>query len=85
MDAAQIEAMYQTVMQGFSDLGASNPQCVSRSMLLRNMFYVGQVFRCEGWSAVWMIDGNSVEFRDAAGKLVRTLSLAGETVIRKAA
>jgi hypothetical protein len=85
MDSTQIEAMYQIVVQGFADLGASNPQCVSRSILLRNMFYVGQVFRCEGWRAVWMIDGNSVEFYDTAGTLAKSASLAGETVNRKAA
>ncbi len=39
------------------------------------MFYAGQVFRCEQWQAVWLFDGETVKFFDAAGNLVKTLAL----------
>ena len=85
MDVLQADAVYQLVVQGFADLGASDPKCISRSILLRNLCYAGQVFRCEGWSAVWLIDGDSVEFFDATGKLAKSVKLPAETMIRKAA
>jgi hypothetical protein len=84
MDSGQADAVYELVVQSFADLGASDPKGISRSILLRNLCYAGQAFRCEGWSAVWLIDGDSIEFYDAAGKLVKAVSLAGETM-RKAA
>ena len=83
MDATQTEAVYELVVQGFTELGASDPRCISRGFLLKDRHYVGQTFRCDGWRAVWLIDGDSVEF-SATGNLVRTLRLAAE-VARKAA
>ena len=47
MDAMQADAVYELVVQGFADLGAPTLKCVSRSFLLRNLCYAGQVFRCE--------------------------------------
>jgi hypothetical protein len=84
VDATQADAVYELAARGFAELGASDPQCISRSFLLKNVLYAGQVFRCERWQAVWMSDGETVEFFDAAGRLVRTLSLVTE-VARKAA
>ena len=76
MDVTQADSVQQLVAMVFAELGASEPKCTSRSFLLRNMHYAGQTFRCEGWQAVWLTDGNSVEFFDAAGKLVRSVGLA---------
>jgi hypothetical protein len=84
MDGTQAESVYELVARGFAELGASDPRSISRSFLLRDLCYAGQAFRCEGWRAVSPIDAHSVEFYDAAGKRVRTLSLAAE-VARKAA
>jgi hypothetical protein len=84
MDTTQTEAVYELVVRGFAELGASDPRCMSRSLLLRDLCYAGQAFRCEGWRAVWLIDGDSVEFYDATGNQVKTLSLAAEAA-RKAA
>jgi hypothetical protein len=69
---------------GFADLGATDPRCISRSFLLRDSCYAGQVWRCQGFQAIWLLDGDSVEFQDAAGSQVKTLSLVPE-VERKAA
>jgi hypothetical protein len=84
MGATQIEAVYELVERGFAELGASDPRCIARSFLLRDKHYVGQTFRCEGWRAVWLIDGDSVEFHDATGNLVKALPLVTD-VARKAA
>jgi hypothetical protein len=84
MDATQAEAVYGLVVQGFAELGASNPRYISRAFLLKDGHYAGQAFRCDGWRAVWLIDGDAVEFYDATGNLVKTPRLASE-VTRKAA
>jgi hypothetical protein len=81
----QADAVYELVVRGFADLGASDPKSISRSILLRNTCYAGQVFRCEGWRAVWLIDGNSVEFYDATGTPAKSVDLTAEATNRKAA
>ncbi len=84
MDPTQAEAVYELVVRGFTDLGASDPRCISRSLLLQDMHYAGQTFRCDGWRAVWLVGGETVEFYDTTGNLVKSLSLVTE-VARKAA
>lgn len=84
MDTAQAEAVYELVSRTLPQLGVSDPRCISRSFLLRDSCYAGQIFRCEGFQAMWLLDGEVIEFRDAAGTLVRSASLAVATT-RKAA
>ena len=84
MDATQALAVYELVAKGFAELGVSDPRSISRSFLLRDSCYAGQVWRCEGFQAIWFLDGPSVEFQDAAGSQVKTLSPVPE-VERKAA
>ncbi len=84
MDVSQADAVYKLVVQGFAELGASDPRCISRSFLLRDLCYAGQRYRCEGWQAVWLVDENSIDFYDAAGNPVKTLTLVTE-MARKAA
>ncbi len=78
MDPTQTEAVYELVVRGFADLGAPDPRCVSRSLLLHGMHYAGQEFRCDGWRAVWLVGGETIEFYDAAGNLAKSVSLVTE-------
>jgi hypothetical protein len=78
MDATQADAFYDLVTKGFAELGGADPKGINRSLLLRGSCYAGQVFRWDGWRAVWLIGGETVEFYDAAGKLVRSASLAAQ-------
>ena len=41
MGAAQTEAVHEVVVQGFAELGASDPRCVTRSILLKDTYYAG--------------------------------------------
>jgi hypothetical protein len=84
MDATQAGTVYELVVNGFADLGISDPRSVSRSFLLRDLLYAGQLFRCEGWQAVWLFDRDAVEFYDAAGNLTKALTLVLEAA-KKAA
>jgi hypothetical protein len=85
MDVTQADSVQQLVAMVFAELGVLEPKFISRSFLLRDMHYAGQVFRCEGWQAVWLTDGNSVEFFDAAGNRVRSVGLALVSVPDKTA
>ncbi len=80
MDTPQAEAVYELVTRVFADLGAASPQQLNRSLLLRHGFYAGQVYRCEGWQAVWLIDKGCVEFSDCQGQPCRTVALLDEQV-----
>lgn len=84
MNAEQADAVYHLVSKAFTELGVSDPRCISRSFLLRDSCYAGQVFRCEGFQALWLLEGDAIEFRDAAGSLVRSANLVAEAT-RKAA
>jgi hypothetical protein len=48
---------------------------MTRAVLLKDRFFVGQRFRCEGFQAVWMAGGSVVEFYDEAGELLKTVNL----------
>ncbi len=84
MDVSQADAVYDLVTRGFTELGASDPKCSSRSFLLRDLCYAGQVWRCEGWTAIWRLGAGSIEFFDAEGNPATTLSSVPEAA-RKAA
>ena len=61
--------------QTFLELGATDPASMTRAVLLKDRFFVGQRFRCEGFQAVWMAGGNTVEFYDKTGELLKTVCL----------
>ena len=84
MDESQVDAVYELVLRTFTELGVSNPRCISRSFLLRDSCYAGQLWRCEGFQAVWLLGRETVEFRDSAGNPVKSASLVAE-ITRKAA
>lgn len=74
----QAEALQDLMVAGFAELGLSAPDRLHRTFLLRNMAYAGQRFCCGGWQAVWLLGGDSVDFYDEEGSLVKTLPLTGE-------
>ena len=69
------EATPDFLEQTFAELGATDPASMTRTVLLKDRFLVGQRFRCEGFQAVWMAGGNTVEFYDEAGELLKTVEL----------
>lgn len=83
MNTTQADALYELIATGFAELGVSDPRCLSRTFLLRNMQYAGQRYRCGDWQAVWLIDSNTADFYDAAGNHVNTLGQTPE-ILKKA-
>jgi len=63
----------QLLLTTFAELGATGPMI--RMILLKDHFFIGQRFRCEGLHAVLRAGGNEIEFLDQTGKLLKTVSL----------
>jgi hypothetical protein len=55
MDAAQADAVYQLMVKGFAHLGATDPRCTSRSFLLRDSCYAGQVWQYSAIARCWQL------------------------------
>ena len=81
MDA---EATPDFLVQTFAELGATDPASTTRTVLLKDRYFVGQRFRCEGFQAVWLAGGSVVEFYDETGELLKTVEFQS-TVEKKAA
>lgn len=61
--------------QTFAELGATDPTSTIRTVLLKDRYFVGHRFRCEGFQAVWLAGGSVVEFYDEKGTLLKTVSV----------
>lgn len=84
MQPAQPESIYQRVISGFEELGASDPLSLTHRILLRERFFLGHRFACEGFEAICDAEDGILEFYSQDGVLLKTVSLRGE-VVRKAA
>jgi hypothetical protein len=74
MDAgATPDLLNQLLARTFAELGATGS--VIRTILLRDRYFVGHKFRCDGIQAVWLAGGSVVEFYDEGGALVKTVSI----------
>lgn len=83
MDAgATLDLLNQLLARTFAELGATSP--VIRTVLLKDRYFVGYRFRCEGFQAVLLAGGSVVEFYDEGGTLMKTVALE-ETEEKKAA
>jgi hypothetical protein len=74
MDAgATPDLLDQLMARTFAELGATGP--VVRTILLRDRYFVGHKFRCEGVQAVLPAGGDQVAFYDEGGVLLKTVSV----------
>jgi len=81
----QLEEILQHVGVTFRKLGADEGSEITRTVLLKDRYFVGYRFGCGGLRAVWFADSGVLKFHDAEGKLVRKIQLDGEESFRKAA
>lgn len=58
---------------------------LNESILIDSGRYVARSYRADGFMAMWLIDAGIVQFYDADGNLLRTLSLQREAIERRAA
>jgi hypothetical protein len=78
-------SIQQLVISGFEELGVTDPHAFVHTILLRDRFYAGQRFQCDGVEAVCRAEENVLQFYGPEGQLLKTVTLGDEQAIRKAA
>lgn len=67
----QTECIRREVATTFEDLGAARGDCVIETLLIRDGYYCGRRFYCDGYQAVWFVEENQIKYFDAQGQLVK--------------
>ncbi len=81
----QPDATFQTISAVFAELGADRPEEISRTLLLRDGYFLGHRFRCDKLQAVLLPDSEEVEFFDEDGELLQSVRVQRPAEMRKAA
>lgn len=84
MQPAETDSIYPLVSSGFEELGASDPNSITHGILLRDQFFVGHRFQCEGYEAICRMEEGLVEFYGQDSELLKTVPW-GREALRKAA
>lgn len=81
------EEVTRLVIGVLADLGieVQNMLDLNESILIDAGKYVARSYRADGLLAMWLIEPGIVQFYDADGNLLRTVSLKRETIERRAA
>jgi hypothetical protein len=70
----QTDPLVLAVEATFAELGTGNDTPISRTVLLRDGYFVGHCFRCGDFRAIWKADSTVIEFFGADGELLRTVN-----------
>jgi hypothetical protein len=84
MQAAMQEPVLLAVIEAFRGL-VSDPEAIHRTLLLRNGFYAGQKFTCDGMTAVLTAATDEVIVVGKQGEVVKKISLIPNNGLGKAA
>jgi hypothetical protein len=85
MTESKADRVHELIVAGFKELGADEPDRITRMVLVKDLFFVGQRFLCGNIQAVLLADGDEIKFYDRQGKLLKTLSLEEQQPMKKAA
>lgn len=61
-----------------TELGLPAPADIIQTMLLKDSHFVGYKFRYDGGYATLQAGGNTIEFYDDQGKLLKTATVEGD-------
>lgn len=84
MQSTDHDSIYHLAATGFKELGVSDPHTMTHRILLRDRFFVGHRFECEGLEAVYRMEEGRAEFYGPDGRLLKTVTW-GQDATRKAA
>ena len=73
-----MDEVKQLVARTFADLGAKDVFNLRDTLFLENGRCLAVAYRVDGFSAVWCCTERIIEFRNAEGKVVWTLTLPEE-------
>lgn len=81
------EEVLRIVAGVLSEFGSEvqNTLDLNETILIDSGKYVARTYRADGFHAMWLIESGIVQFYDAEGNLLRTLSLNPPTLARRAA
>ena len=68
----------ELVTATMTELGMPAPANFFHTMLIRDNYFVGHKFRYDGGHAILRADGNTMEFYDGQGELLKTVALGAE-------
>jgi hypothetical protein len=69
----QSDEFFQLLCQTFTELGATDPQAIYRTLLLRDRRFVGHCYHCGDYRALWAPGSAAIEFYRHGGELLRTV------------
>jgi hypothetical protein len=72
--------IYELVVAMFSELGMPAPTDVCETLVVKDGFFIGHKFHCDGGYAMWGAGWNTVELYDEGGKLLKVVN--AQSVLR---
>jgi hypothetical protein len=60
----------------FQTLGAEAHAELIETILIRDGYYCGRRFECDGWTAIWFVEEQQVKLYDRDGRVLTTCSVA---------
>ena len=70
-----MEHIRRTILESLRQFGAAGED-YQETILIRNGFYCGRRFACDGLEAVWFAEENQVKFFGRDGSLIETRSMS---------
>jgi hypothetical protein len=75
MDRTQpLAAVRQLVIETFRGHGVQGPEDIVEKILIRDGFYCGRSFQCDGFRAIWFIEERTVKFYRPDGSFLAACS-----------
>ncbi len=74
---AQIRSFIQEKLNHYSGSADLVP---SEAMLIRDGYFCGRRFSCDGFGAVWFVEENQIKFFDRDGGIIEVLDITPENL-----
>jgi hypothetical protein len=85
MPESKADRVHELIVACFKELGADEPDRITRMVLVKDLFFVGQRFLCGNIQAVLLADQDEIKFYDGQGTLLKTVMLEEQQPMKKAA
>jgi hypothetical protein len=72
------KSIHEALAATLSELGLPAPADIIQTMLMKDGYFVGYKFRYDGGSAILQAGGNTIEFFDERGRLLKSAAIEGD-------
>jgi hypothetical protein len=81
MDSVELlQQIRKVIRETFAEFGGSTDQSLGEAMLIRDGFFCGRRFQCDGLHAVWFLEEHEIKFYDRNGANIRVLVLTPDNL-----